>query len=45
MSLLITLCGIGAVLTALIGYSMPFIRHVEDSVPDHEPLKKVEAAA
>ncbi|HEX7541434.1 MAG TPA: MFS transporter [Anaerolineales bacterium] len=43
MGLLISLCGIGAVLTAMVGYSMPFIRHVEDSVPDHD--QKAEAVA
>ena len=40
MGLLITLCGIGCVLTAVIAYSLPVIRHVEDSVPDHEQLAK-----
>ncbi len=43
MGLLISLCGIGAVLTAMVGYSMPSIRQVEDSVPDHD--QKAEAAA
>jgi MFS family permease len=45
MGLLISLCGIGAVLTAMVGYCMPVIRHVEDSVPDHDQLTKVKTAA
>jgi len=43
MGLLITLCGIGCVLTAIVGYSLPVIRNVEDSVPDHDRLNKAEA--
>ncbi len=42
MGLLISLCGIGCVLTALIAYALPVIRNVEDSVPDHDQVKKVE---
>jgi MFS transporter, DHA3 family, macrolide efflux protein len=45
MGLLISLCGIGCVLTAVIGYMLPVIRNVEDSVPDHEILIKADAAA
>ncbi len=44
MSLLISLCGIGAVFTAIVGYAVPVIRNVEDSVPDHDAVKKVEEA-
>ena len=36
MGLMITLCGIGCLLTALVGYTIPVIRNVEDSVPDHD---------
>jgi MFS family permease len=39
MGLLISLCGAGAVLTAIVGYSLPVIRNVEDSVPDHTPVE------
>jgi hypothetical protein len=39
MGLLISICGAGAVLTAIIGYSVPVIRNVEDSVPDHSSME------
>lgn len=46
MGLLISICGVGCVLTAIIGYSLPVIRNVEDSVPDHvQPKIAVETAA
>jgi MFS transporter, DHA3 family, macrolide efflux protein len=46
MGLLISICGAGAVLTAIIGYAIPVIRNVEDSVPDHAPVEKaVETAS
>ncbi len=45
MGLLITLCGIGCVLVAVVGYSIPVIRNVEDSVPDHITIQPVETTA
>jgi MFS transporter, DHA3 family, macrolide efflux protein len=46
MGLLISICGAGAVLTAIIGYALPVIRNVEDSVPDHAVLgEAVETAS
>jgi DHA3 family macrolide efflux protein-like MFS transporter len=46
MGLLITICGAFCVLTAICGYAMPVIRNVEDSVPDHVPVKEaVESAS
>jgi MFS family permease len=36
MGLLITICGLGAALSGLIGYLVPKIRNVEDLLPDHD---------
>jgi MFS transporter, DHA3 family, macrolide efflux protein len=40
MGLLITLCGLAATLVAVVGFSIPTIRNVEDSLPDHDTLPK-----
>jgi hypothetical protein len=42
MGMLITLCGLLTALIACAGYFIPVIRKVEDSLPDHEQLKKTE---
>jgi DHA3 family macrolide efflux protein-like MFS transporter len=45
MGILISICGVGAVLTAIVGYSLPVIRNVEDSVPDHSQIEKAAKTA
>ena len=45
MGLLITLCGLGGVLSGLVGYFIPVIRNVESLLPDHDaPAVPAEAA-
>jgi hypothetical protein len=43
MDLLFSLCGIGAILSAIVGYSVPVIRHEEDSVTDYDATKVVDS--
>jgi hypothetical protein len=45
MGILISICGVGAVLTAIVGYLLPVIRNVEDSVPDHSQIEKAAETA
>ncbi len=40
MGLLISICGLACVLTAIVAYCLPVIRNVEDSVPDHAQVEK-----
>jgi DHA3 family macrolide efflux protein-like MFS transporter len=41
MGLLISICGVGAILVALVGFAMPVIRNVEDTIPDHDQLENL----
>jgi hypothetical protein len=45
MGVLITLCGLGAALTAVVGYFVPTIRRVEEILPDHDQLPLAEPVA
>jgi hypothetical protein len=47
MALMLALSGLLGVLVALLGYAIPFIRNVEDIVPDHdaEPIVATTAPA
>jgi DHA3 family macrolide efflux protein-like MFS transporter len=45
MGVLITLCGLGAALTAVVGYFVPAIRQVEEILPDHDQLPVAEPVA
>ena len=44
MSLLIILCSFGGMLTLGSGFLIPAVRKVEDILPDHDQLEKVEEA-
>jgi DHA3 family macrolide efflux protein-like MFS transporter len=43
MSLLMIFCGLGGMLTLLTGYLIPVVRNVEDILPDHDQLARVES--
>ncbi len=45
MGMLITLCGLFAALSGLLGYFIPAIRKVEDILPDHEETLAAQVAA
>jgi DHA3 family macrolide efflux protein-like MFS transporter len=45
MAILFIFCGLGSALVGLIGYFLPFVRNAESILPDHDQLKKIEAAA
>ena len=45
MGLLMVLGGLGGVLMLSIGYALPAVRHVEDILPDHDQLERVEKGA
>jgi DHA3 family macrolide efflux protein-like MFS transporter len=44
LSLLILFCGLGAALVGMAGYYVASIRNVEDILPDHDTLEKLEVA-
>jgi len=44
MGILITVCGLGAALTCLVGCLFPIVRNVETILPDHEPQPKIAAS-
>ena len=44
MGLLFVICGLFVVITGLVGYMVPAIRHVEEVLPDHDQMPEQESA-